>query len=66
MDLHLFVNRERKNLYLARQISARQRSTARSWLSLPTPIISNVTDFFKIVIFTYFASQCYDVRFTYT
>ena len=26
MDLHLFVNRERKNLYLARQISARQIS----------------------------------------
>ena len=35
MELHIFVNRERENLSLTRQILARQRSLARSWLSYP-------------------------------
>ena len=35
MELHLFVNRERENLFVARQISARQRGAALAFIPDP-------------------------------
>ena len=32
MDMHLFVNRERKNIFLARQISAQQRGVVMAFI----------------------------------
>ena len=32
MELHLFVNRERENLFLARQISERQRGAVMAFI----------------------------------
>ena len=35
MELHIFVNRERENLFLARQISARQRGPVMAFIPDP-------------------------------
>ena len=32
MELHLFVNQERENIFLARQISARQRGVVMAFI----------------------------------
>ena len=36
MELHLFVNRERENLFLARQILARQRGAVMAFIPDPS------------------------------
>ena len=39
MELHLFVNRERENLFLARQISTRQRGAVMAFIPNHTTVL---------------------------